>query len=150
MEEIICFALKNIFGITENAIITATKNNHTNVVIDLIKSKNLDVNTIKDAFNNTLLCISSSRGNLDLTERLIVELNANVNIRNVNGNSPLILAANKDNLPMLELLLKYGAKLNVLNNFGNSAFLIACYRNNTIPNKQVRLFFNENIGFDLC
>ena len=33
------FALKNIFGITENAIITATKNNHTDVVIDLIKSK---------------------------------------------------------------------------------------------------------------
>ena len=112
------FALVNVFGITKNAIIIATKNNHTNLVIDLIKSNNLNVNEIKDEFNNTLLCITSSIGNLDLTERLIVELNANVNIRNRNGNSPLMLATIKDKLSMVELLIENGAKLNLLNNFG--------------------------------
>ena len=125
------FALKDEYGVTENAIIIAAKNNHTNVVIDLLKYTNIDANILKDSYNNTLLCISSSKGNLVLAERLIKEFNANVNIRNINANSPLILAANTDNLPMVELLLQNGAIINVLNNYGNSAFIIACYRNNT-------------------
>jgi ankyrin repeat protein len=54
-----------------------------------------------------------------------------VNGRDQNGDTPLIIAAGKRNLPAVELLIAAGADVNLASNSGLTALLAALYQNGT-------------------
>ena len=55
----------------------------------------------------------------------VCDMNANVNAKTVNGDTPLMLAASGNNLGYVKTLLKAGAKVNFTNQKGNTALHLA-------------------------
>lgn len=53
---------------------------------------------------------------------ILISKGANIDARNVNGNTALMYAAMNDNIELVELLLKNGADIKILNNNGNTVF----------------------------
>lgn len=57
--------------------------------------------------------------------RFLIELNANINLQDRQGNTPLHYAAQLNNVPLAELLLSHKAEPNTMNNDGKTALNIA-------------------------
>lgn len=60
----------------------------------------------------------------------LLKLNANVNIRDKNGYTPLILAVMNNQIAIINLLLTYNPLLDITDNLGRTAFFYACQFNN--------------------
>ncbi|HEY3328778.1 MAG TPA: ankyrin repeat domain-containing protein [Capsulimonadaceae bacterium] len=70
-----------------------------------------DDEAIGDEMDMAALCVAASRGNLAIAN-LLLDHGADPNIVDGWHGSPLTAAAEADNVPMLELLVKRGAKIN--------------------------------------
>ncbi|EGC36183.1 hypothetical protein DICPUDRAFT_97668 [Dictyostelium purpureum] len=78
------------------------------------------------------ILISTEEPRLEIIE-LLLSRNINVNIKNINGSTPLHLAVFWNHFKVLELLLKYNAGLDEKNNKGRTPLSLAChYGNETI------------------
>lgn len=75
-------------------------------------------------FNRSALHIACSRGFTD-TVRLLLENGANPNIRDLNQNTPLHLAACTEHMAIIDLLLKYGTNVTLKDASGLIALEIA-------------------------
>ncbi len=106
-------------------------------MVNLLCERGVNVDAaIKDNATTPLL-YSSFRNYIDVAESLI-NWGANPNIKDVNGNSPLILASSKGNIEIVKLLIKANAKLDEQNNSGNTALIkayLARKANNQIEDK---------------
>lgn len=104
------------------------KNNEK--VIDLLLEYNADINLGTQGINP--LYVASRSNNLLLVEKLI-NMGADVNIKDMSGYSPLmnLISFDKNNLDMIDLLINNGAKLEDINNNGATPLILACYHFNT-------------------
>lgn len=81
----------------------------------------------------TLLMMAVIRNDKEMIERLLsLDVYADVDIPDEDGNTPLIVACEKDNVEVAKTLIKAGAKVNLQNNRGMSG-LMACAMNGNIP-----------------
>lgn len=80
----------------------------------------------------TLLMMAVIRNDKEMVERLLpFDVYADVNIADDNGNTPLLVACEKDNVEVAKTLINAGARVNLQNNKGMSA-LMACALNGNI------------------
>ena len=99
----------------------------------------IDVNR-KDAVGRSPLCIAAERGDIDVVTFLI-ENGADVNVTDVNGNTPLIFIINKTgHLEITQRLLGKGAAVNTQNRTGETALMYAAWRGHA---DIVRLLLNN-------
>ena len=95
--------------------------------IDSVHSTNTDVN-IKDALGRTPLQVAAEKGYGDIA-MFLVENGAEVNITDVNGNTPLIFIIHKTgDLQITRRLLEKGAAVNTQNRTGETALMYAAWR----------------------
>lgn len=80
----------------------------------------------------TLLMMAVIRNDNEMIERLLsLDVYADVDIADEDGNTPLIIACEKDNVEVARTLINAGAKVNLQNNRGMSA-LMSCAMNGDI------------------
>lgn len=76
----------------------------------------------------TLLMMAVLQGNKDIVERMLsLDVYADVNCVDDNGNTPLILACERADIDIAKMLVESGAQVNLQNNEGMTA-LMACAR----------------------
>jgi ankyrin repeat protein len=62
--------------------------------------------------------------------KLLIEAGANVNAKNIYGNTALIYASFAGQLKLIKYLISVGADINIKNNTGNNVLMIASNYNN--------------------
>lgn len=102
------------------------------------------IETVKILMRKKTMNIADFNGNTSLmssilfqdkssfeTTKLLVESRANLNDRDIYGNTALIYACKKyDLLPIAKLLIKHNANVHIRNNMNENALINACYYNN--------------------
>lgn len=89
------------------------------------KTKDLNYNSPEGTALSSL-CINYNK---ELVERLLAK-NADPNIQDSHGNTPLLWAVKRNNLELVSLLLKHKADINMKDSVGISAFEYAIKSNN--------------------
>ena len=94
--------------------------------VSTVRGMDIDVN-LKDTVGRTPLHIAAEKGNMDVV-MFLIENGANVNVADVNGNTPLVFIINKaGNLKVIQRLLEKGARVNVQNRTGETALMYAAW-----------------------
>lgn len=83
----------------------ACKNNHIDVIKELLKISNIDVN-IKDRNRKIPIIIASENGNIDIVKELLKNPNIDINITNHNGWTALIMASSGGYTDIVSELMK--------------------------------------------
>jgi len=78
----------------------------------------------KDCINDALM-IASENGNLGIVKQLLINHDADINYKDKEKNTPLILAAKNGQYHVIPTLLKYGAAINAQNEKKESAIIVA-------------------------
>ena len=79
----------------------------------------------------TLLMMAVIRNDKEMIERLLsLDVYADVDIPDEDGNTPLIVACENDNVEVAKTLIKAGAKVNLQNNRGMSALMACAFNGN--------------------
>jgi ankyrin repeat protein len=91
----------------------------------VINELDLTINCRGGVLNQTAL-ITCSRGGKLAAICILIELHADVNITNAEGDSALIAAARYGHKDSVSTLIQHGAVLSLQNKFGRSALLEAC------------------------
>ena len=116
------------------ALIIAVKRGHVDVVKELLKHENTDIDEV-DKNEFTALHFATLYGNVEITKALL-ENGCQVNISNVDNETPLHYGVNSPEIT--SLLLQFGAKINVQD-----------YDGETPIHNALRLFsYDENVTKD--
>jgi ankyrin repeat protein len=107
----------------------------------------LDASNINlpDAYGNTPLILACSRNARPDLVQLLIQKNANPDVANKDGWTPLIMAAHAGRFEVVQLLLERGAHVNAANRFGETAILKAVY-NNDVPMVELLLTHGADIN----
>ncbi|MBA3953899.1 ankyrin repeat domain-containing protein [Candidatus Dependentiae bacterium] len=105
--------------------------------------------TLRTVDQQLLAAVKS--GNITRIENLIVQQNADVNIKDIlgNGNTPLCYAVFKGNTQVIEILLKYGALIDAQRGNGETALALAAYSKNANVIEQL-LAHGASIHYDIA
>ena len=95
-------------------------------------------------YNNRLIHIVSIYNNKEDNINLLLALNAVINIKNIDGNTPLHLAAKYDNEIIMDKLLRVGIIPNTINNDGYNAAAYCVINGNK---KTLNILYNNGINF---
>ena len=99
--------------------------------VSTLRDMDIDVN-LKDTVGRTSLHIAAEKGNTDVA-MFLIENGANVNVADVNGNTPLVFIINKTgNLKVIQRLLEKGARVNVQNRTGETALMYAAWHGHSV------------------
>jgi len=118
-----------INSINENGftpLILACYKRNRNVAIYLIERVN---NINYNSLSGTALAATVIKGNYELA-KILLENNANPNLADENGITPLIYAIQFKNKELVELLLKFKAQKNIADAAGKKPFEYAVFTNN--------------------
>lgn len=109
-------------------LVDAIRFNDLQLFTKIILKPNFNVNQIVDDFNSTALHLAIFYNRPEII-KLLVQLKANINAQNHDGDTPLIYAINenKNNVTLVKYLLKHGANPNIINNYGHNALSFMCY-----------------------
>lgn len=114
-------------------------------LFDIIEENKIDLNQSHKANKKTLLTAAVQKGNLDLVAGLITK-NANINIIDEAGLSPITLAALNKDLKMIHLLIQNeNLQINAPNGFGLNATGIARQQYSTDENDAEQIRIDEAI-----
>ena len=119
----------------------AACNNGNLKIIELLKPKIKDLNTVDNKKNTALHYLVTNNiaveketedKKAERTKILdkFISLGADINARNAEGKSPLILAVMSGDVPTVRKLLQNGADVNLADKDGNTALIYACLLNN--------------------
>ena len=119
------------FNNNDTLLIFATKNGNVKLCRKLIES-GADINIIdNDGMCSLHHFIENRNNNRELCIlRMLLDYGANLEVKDSNMNTPLMLSVEKDYYQITELLLNYGANPNNVNINGNTSLHIACLHNN--------------------
>ena len=134
--------LKNKYGCT--ALTYAIKYNHNNIFnMLMLQNPNL---YLKDKYKWSYLFYAVYSNNYDMTLKLL-QLNLNVNERNIDSCTPLMYACSISNSYIIaKLLIDNGAYINAKNNINFTALMYVCqYSNENI----VRLLLQNNADINI-
>jgi len=112
-------------------LLTLLRHNNKKEAKEFLSSGILDINAVIDYTGKTVLMDIVDFHNKDGVE-LLLEMGANVNIKDKKGKTALSYALEDDNKDIVELLLKHGAKRSNNNN-----------NNNKMNNNTRRKFMNR-------
>ena len=73
----------------------------------------------------TLLHLSSRHGQIEISELLLYPFNFQIDVRDIDGNTPFHEAAKSENLKMVQLLIERGASINIKNRKGKTPLDLA-------------------------
>ena len=109
-------------------------------VVKFILNKGVKI----DELNDALIQASAHNDNLDVV-RLLIKRGADVNSKNKNGDTALIVASEKGNKELIKILLDAGADINEKDKNGYSIIFNIV---NKFDKKLFELALQENINFD--
>ena len=98
----------------------------------------VDLNEVTDPLFNTHIHWASENGHLQIVD-FLVKQGANLNVRDVNGRSPLYRATDgctcaianpRNHFPVVKYLVEHGADIHANDDRGNSSLHLACIRGN--------------------
>lgn len=104
--------------------------------IKILLDQGANINAQTEQGDTTVILAGWLTDDLDLVAHL-VERGADVNIPNQNGDTPLIDAASKGKIEILDFLLNHGADIDIKNNDGLSALDVARKRENSEAIKMI-------------
>jgi ankyrin repeat protein len=123
--------VKNAKG--SNALIEAITFDHFDIAkLLIVNGADVNIKAIDKEGGYNALCISSAKGRTDIVS-ILLNHNANVNIENYYGETPLTLAAEFNHINIVKLLVEKGADLNKKN------------QNNITPLLRATIEGNKNI-----
>lgn len=93
-------------------------------------------------FNYEPLLFDAVTFNYVVVIKMLLKLNFDVNIKNSNGSTPLMIAASTNNYEIAEILLKAGADPNIENSYGKTA-LIYSYEDSEMRKLLIEYGANE-------
>ena len=128
-------------------------NNIEYIKLYLRKRNDTDIPLTDDDKNNRLIHLAVQYNKIDLVQ-LLIQLDADLDIQNYQGDTPLHIAISNNSFRIVEALLKAGAQLNINNNKLESATFKAIESNNInmlvyIYNKGGSLYTLNNKGDNL-
>lgn len=121
------------YALKQTAITTLTENHTKEIPVDVLTtgnqeliskyiSSNTDLNQ-RQAHGWTPLIMAIAQGDIH-TEKSLLDLGADPDIKNLQGRSPLHFAARYANLESSLLLIEYGANINTQDSEGNTPLII--------------------------
>lgn len=132
----------------------SVKNRNIEFIKSYLRKKNdTDIPLTHDDKNNRLIHLAALHNNIDIVQ-LLIQLDADLNLQNYQGNTPLHIAITNSNFRMVELLLKAGSEINMKDYKGNNSAFKAIETNNInmlvyIYNKGGNLYEKNNKGDDI-
>jgi ankyrin repeat protein len=112
-----------------NALVNAINQNNIPEIEKLLKNGANPNLVIGEGSLLTLLTCSTTPNSLHIAE-LLLKSGANVDEKDMFGNTPLMNSTGEENLDMAKLLLHYKANLNLQDHYGQTALMIAVNRKN--------------------
>ena len=110
-----------------NALMISAFYNYEDIVKVLLETK-LDIDTQEPYYQKTALMLAVQKSNKNIA-KLLIEKNANVNIKDKHGNTALTEAVYHNNINLIALLLANEASFEIRNCCGKTAYDIAFERN---------------------
>lgn len=102
--------------------------NHIGIFTVLIEKGGFDINSMLwiglTPLSHAIAC------NCPEMVKMLINVGANVNMRNFKGHTPLCLACDKDNLEFAKMLIESGASLEASTKDGETPLLLACKKSN--------------------
>ncbi len=120
------YYVKHKIADAEGLMVAAEKNTNEKIIKELLKCKNIDGEA-----RNAALFKSLYNKNPKICEE-IINNGADVNSKNIERITPLMMACNSDNpdLNIINILIKAKADINVQNNDGRTCLMLACIKGN--------------------
>ncbi len=147
----------NIVG--ENPLLIASRHKYTEIV-NLLLSKGVNINIVNDSGNTALIesispisvsdfsdasFIKLAKDNQKKLVELLINLGADVNMSNINDETPVMKASESGNKEIVELLIKSEASLKGSDIAGNNILIKACNSGNKeIVELLIKLGINTN------
>ncbi|MDD5456464.1 MAG: ankyrin repeat domain-containing protein [Candidatus Margulisbacteria bacterium] len=127
------------------AITSAARLGHTDVVIELLKTRDIDVN-VQDFENMTALIWASLNGNIEIVKELLKNKKIDVNIKARGNRTALIWASHWGRTEIVKKLLEIkNTNINVQDEDGYTALLHACRHRRMEIAKKLLKFKNIDI-----
>lgn len=131
------------YNVNTNLIVKASEYNIDQIVLFLIKVKNIDPNFVDDETTYTPFLWTVRNNNKNLAFHLLRTYDINVNYQDNNGFTALHWACENQQLDMVIFLLDNKADVNVVNKDGYSPIFLAV-SNNRISLEIVKCLLNRN------
>ena len=111
--------------------------------IEILFEFGVDLNIKFGLQQKTVLSIATSEGRLSLVEFLINKVNANVNVKDLHGRTPLFIASQNGHLDIVRCLIDNGADANAKNSSGKTPLSIAQIQCHTDVVQFIKLHLDE-------
>ena len=113
----------------DTCLISATYNGHTDTVRYLVCLPEVDLNH-QGSGNHTALHVAASRKHSEVVQ-VLIDAGADIETKNVDGNSPLLLASISGELTTMTKLVKAGADVRATNTGRSTCLIFAAYHGHT-------------------
>ena len=124
-------------------VVEAIKDNNIEYLKEYIRTHGMvDQPLTNDSMNNRLIHLIAEYGNNEMMD-LILALKPDINITNVDGDTPLIFAARANKIDNVEKLINQGAELNLANLNKETAANMAIKAGNIA---MLRILYNSGAG----
>jgi ankyrin repeat protein len=113
----------------DTALIAATRQNHPDVVRELLTHEGIKVN-FRDQHGNSALFIASRENRFEIVHELLTHQDIKVNFQNQLGETAVSIASEKNHLDTVRELLKdQDVNVNIKNHSGDTALFVANFEN---------------------
>jgi len=131
----------------DTLIAISCEKRNLNIIKYLIKKgAKTDINNSTGNSLLNIVCKTESKESLEILNYFIKELKIDINSKDKNGNTPLLIACYFGNIEIISKLLESGANINIQNNYGDSPLMISCFfKNKKIIQKLKKNGADENI-----
>jgi ankyrin repeat protein len=134
-------------GSGDTPLTISCEKENLNIIKYLIENgAKTDINNSMGTSSLNLLCKIKSEKSLEIVNYFIEEKKINIDYKDKNGNTPLLMASYFRDNKVMEKLIENRANINIQNNFGDTSLIISSYfKNKKITQKLV----NEGANMDI-
>src|SRR4030042_1464802 len=134
--------INGIYGEDSTTLLIYSIQSGSNKVVEFLLIKGADPNMYLDGKSPLMYAISDGSRNKINT---LLNYNANINDRDIEGNHSLIYAAINGDVGIIKILLRHGAYLNLQNKIYLNAYDFAVKSNNSEVAKYLKFRFEKNL-----